>query len=233
MGTAWLNTLSFTIPTALFASLCQTDIERSWSFQPVSVFLHTALYLFVHDLYFYEVHSSAHKFRWLYNYFHAMHHEFSYAMNCYMVGYAEISENFVQVGIPWMAWTWFAGTNWWSWLLPLSLIVFTTLVGHSGYRMSWKIAMFHPLILPFVILGGSHMLTPGDHQMHHSHRRCNYGLFWRMMDRWHGTYRRCEVKAHDVDFWSAWSRNKADNSDEADKWLRAGSHSFEAVEWGF
>lgn len=162
---AWLNAFSFVAPTALFASLYQTNIERSWSFHPVSLLLHTALYLVIHDVYFYEVHSSAHKFRVLYNYFHAMHHEFSYAMNCYIVGYAEVSENFVQVGIPWMLWTWIAGGNWWNWLLPLSLVVFTTLVGHSGYRMSWEIAVFHPLVLPFVLLTGSSMLTPGDHQM--------------------------------------------------------------------
>ncbi|KAK0261257.1 hypothetical protein LTR35_017899 [Friedmanniomyces endolithicus] len=154
-------------PQTLFLTVkaVGADVQRSWSFQPLSVLLHTALYLVIHDIYFYEVHSSAHKFRFLYHYFHAVHHEFSYAMNCYIVGYAEISENFVQVGVPWILWTWIAGANWWNWLLPLSLIVFTTLVGHSGYKMSWEIAVFHPLVLPFVLMTGSSMLTPGDHQM--------------------------------------------------------------------
>lgn len=119
----------------------------------------------MHDVYFYMVHSSLHKARPLYDYLHAMHHEYAYAMNCYIVGYAEILENIVQVGVPWIAWTYLASDNWWNWLLPLSLIVFTTLVGHSGYRMSLPIAIFHPLILPFVLVAGTHMLTPGDHQM--------------------------------------------------------------------
>ncbi len=67
----------------------------------------------------------------------------------------------------------------------------------------------------------------------HSHRRCNFGLFWRLMDKWHGTYRRCEVRAHDIGFWRAWSQNKASNGDEARKWLRMDAVHFEQVEWGF
>ena len=94
-----------------------------------------------------------------------MHHEYSYAVNVYMVGYAEMAENFIQVGIPWILWTHIASGNWWNWLLPLSLIVFTTLVGHSGYRMNYSMAFFHPLIIPFMLVSGKFMLTPGDHQV--------------------------------------------------------------------
>lgn len=94
-----------------------------------------------------------------------MHHEYVYAMNVYTVGYAEMLENSLQVGVPWILWTWIAGANWWNWLLPLSLVVFTTLVGHSGYRMSLWIAIFHPLVIPAIALTGRFMLTPGDHQV--------------------------------------------------------------------
>lgn len=86
-------------------------------------------------------------------------------MTVFTVGYAEIAENFIQVGIPWMTWTMLAGSNWWYWTVPLSVVTFTTLVGHSGYRMSPYILAFHPLMFPIVWLTGKHMLTPGDHQV--------------------------------------------------------------------
>ncbi|QIW98658.1 hypothetical protein AMS68_004176 [Peltaster fructicola] len=231
--TAWMNAFGFVAPTALFASLLQHDLRRSWDFRPLSLLLYTLAYLTIHDIYFYLVHANVHKIRPLYEWFHGMHHEYAYAMNCYIVGYAEIFENFVQVGMPWMAWTYVAGDNWWNWLLPLSLIVFTTLVGHSGYRMSPYVAIFHPMILPFALVAGKQMLTPGDHQMHHSHRRCNFGLFWKTMDVWYGTYRKCEHKAYDVDHWTAWAQKSGENSEEAKKWMTRHAVTFDEVTWGF
>ena len=69
----------------------------------------------------------------------------------------------------------------------------------------------------------------------HTHRRYNFGLFWRLMDRWHGTYRKSEVRAYDVNFWSEWLKNKEENSEQAKKWL--GKHQTQytevTVEWGF
>jgi len=121
--------------------------------------------MLLHDIYFYLVHRTFHTSRPLYAYFHAMHHEHAYAMNVFAVGYAELAENFVQVGVPWVVWTMLAGGNWWYWMAPLSLVLFTTLVGHSGYRMSAWIMAFHPLVLPVVALTGRLMLTPGDHQV--------------------------------------------------------------------
>jgi hypothetical protein len=40
------------------------------------------------------------------------------------------------------------------WLAPLSLITFTMLVGHSGYRMSPLLIAFHPLVVPVVLVSG-------------------------------------------------------------------------------
>lgn len=37
----------------------------------------------------------------------------------------------------------------------------------------------------------------------HSLRRCNYGLFFRFNDRLYGTYKRFDVKAYDVKYWTA------------------------------
>ena len=67
----------------------------------------------------------------------------------------------------------------------------------------------------------------------HSHRRYNFGLFWRVMDRMGGTYRKCEVRAHDVSFWKAWAENKESSSEQAKKWMGKHQVSFHEVEWGF
>lgn len=93
-----------------------------------------------------------------------MHHDYTHAMNVFAVTYAEISENFIQVGLPWVCWTWFAGGNVWNWLLPFTLTGYTTLVGHGGYKSSPYIAYFHPLIVPLVLVLGKHMLTASNHQ---------------------------------------------------------------------
>jgi sterol desaturase/sphingolipid hydroxylase (fatty acid hydroxylase superfamily) len=225
--------MAFTCPVALFTVTYQRDMQRTWSFSPIAVLAYTFLYMAIHDVYFYMIHSTFHSKRILYNHFHAMHHEYVYAMNVYCVGYAEVAENFLQVGVPWVVWTWIAGSNWFNWILPLSLVLFTTLVGHSGYRMSPLIAIFHPLVLPVVALTGRHMLTPGDHQVHHTHRRYNYGLFWRGMDKQFGTYRKCEVKAYDVTFWRKWHDAQQADSEEGRKWLGRHNTEFSEVEWGF
>lgn len=103
------------------------------------------------------------------------------------------------------------------WLAPLSLITYITLVGHSGYLMSPLLMAFHPLVVPVVLVSGRRVLTPGDHQVHHSHRRYNFGLFWRGMDRWGGKHRRPVVRAHDVGFLAEWMRNKGGNGEQAKK----------------
>ncbi|KAF3002692.1 hypothetical protein E8E13_009973 [Curvularia kusanoi] len=231
--TAWSNAMAFTCPVALFAITCQKDMQRTRNFSPVAVLMYTFLYMIIHDIYFYMIHSTFHFKRFLYDYFHAMHHEYVYAMNVYCVGYAEIAENFLQVGVPWVLWTWIAGDNWFNWILPLSLVPFTTLVGHSGYRMSRLIAIFHPLIIPVVALTGKHMLTPGDHQVHHTHRRYNYGLFWKGMDKYFGTYRKCEVRAYDIAFWKKWHEAQQSESEQGKKWLGRHNTQFSEVEWGF
>lgn len=230
---AWSNAMAFTCPVAFFAITCQQDLKRTCTFSPLTILAYTFLYMVMHDVYFYMIHSTFHYKRLLYNWFHAMHHEYVYAMNVYCVGYAEVAENFFQVGVPWVAWTWIAGGNWFNWILPLSLVLFTTLIGHSGYRMSPLIAVFHPLVIPVVALTGKHMLTPGDHQVHHTHRRYNYGLFWRGMDKYYGTYRKCDVKAHDVTFWKKWHEKQQFDSEEGKRWLGRHNTKFTEVEWGF
>jgi sterol desaturase/sphingolipid hydroxylase (fatty acid hydroxylase superfamily) len=204
-----MNGVSFIGPCALLyfffldPSLCNPDANRvDLSFNPFTFPVYLALYMIGHDFYFSEIHRHSHVNKFIYRVLHQMHHEYTHDMNGFAVGYAEIVENFLQVGVPWLAWTWFAAPNIWNWLLPLSLTLFTTIVGHSCYQMHPSIAVFHPLIVPLQLTVGKYMLTPGDHQVHHSHRRFNYGLFFRYCDQYHGTYRKCGVKAKNVEYWS-------------------------------
>lgn len=169
-----------------------------------------------------------------------MHHEYSYAMHVYVVGHAELVENFIQVGVPFLLWTYIAGANWWYWLGPLSFVIFSTLVGHSGYRSHPILLVFHPLAAPIALASGGMLLTIGDHQMHHSHRRVNFGLFWRFWDKNFGSYRKCETRAHNHEFWLKWAETtrsaKSDDvqaSVQAKKWLGKNQVEFHEVEWGF
>lgn len=205
----YINGLSFIAPCALSyfffldPSLHSAEEGRiDSSFNVVTFPGYLVLYMVAHDAYFSAVHRHSHTNKFMYRVLHRMHHEYTHEMNGFAVGYAEAIENFLQVGIPWVAWTWFAAPNVWNWLLPFSLTLFTTIVGHSCYQMHYSIAIFHPLIIPLQILVGKHMLSPGDHQVHHSHRRFNFALFFRYSDRLHGTYRRCEVKAKDMKYWA-------------------------------
>lgn len=83
--TAWLNAFSFMAPPALYALTIQKDMTRSFTFSPLSLLAHTFLYMIIHDVYFWLVHANFHRTRWLYDYFHAMHHEMVYAMNVFHV----------------------------------------------------------------------------------------------------------------------------------------------------
>jgi len=74
--TAWLNALSFTAPVGLWAVLLQENLQRSFEFSFISVFGHILAYMVMHDAWFYLVHTTFHRTRPLYSYFHAMHHEY-------------------------------------------------------------------------------------------------------------------------------------------------------------
>lgn len=232
--TAWFNAMSFTIPTAIYAIVYRTG-PISLAFNPIKMVWYMFLYMVIHDTFFYWCHRTFHVFRPLYDRLHAMPHEYSYAMHVYIVGHAEIIENFLQVGIPWLTWTAIAGHNWWYWLVPLSFVLFSTLIGHSGYRSNGWLLIFHPLALPIAAASGSMMLTVGDHQMHHSHRRVNFGLFWRFWDKNQGTYRKCEARAHDYAYWQKWSQNEKtkEHDAQAKTWLGKNQVEFHEIEWGF
>jgi sterol desaturase/sphingolipid hydroxylase (fatty acid hydroxylase superfamily) len=232
--TAWTNAMSFTIPTAVYAIVYRTgSISTDFSIFKMAAYMF--LYMLIHDAFFYWCHRTFHVYRFLYDRLHAMHHEYSYAMHVYIVGHAEIIENFLQVGVPWLTWTAIAGHNLWYWLVPFSFVLFSTLIGHSGYRSNAWLLVFHPLALPSAAASGSLMLTVADHQMHHSHRRVNFGLFWRFWDKHMGTYRKCETRAHDFAFWKKWAESEKtkEHDAQARTWLGKNQVEFHEVEWGF
>ena len=53
------------------------------------------------------------------------------------------------------------------------------------------------------------------------------------MDRLHGTYRKNEVRAQDVHFWTAWLEKKEQNDEQAKRWMGKHGVEFSEVEWGF
>ncbi|KAL1411847.1 hypothetical protein Q8F55_002819 [Vanrija albida] len=242
--TAWINSMSFTVPTAVYALVYRNPggPAISFDFNILTFAVYMALYMVIHDTFFYWCHRTFHVVRPLYDWLHAMHHEYSYAMHVYIVGHAEVVENFIQVGLPFILWTYIAGHNWWYWLLPLSFVIFSTLIGHSGYRSHYSLMFFHPLAAPVALASGSAMLTVGDHQMHHSHRRVNFGLFWRSWDKYMGSYRKCETRAYNFEFWQEWAAASKksthpdvakEQQDQAKKWLGRHQVEFHEVEWGF
>ena len=82
-------------------------------------------------------------------------------------------------------------------------------VGHSGYRSAspW-FTLFNPLFLPVRLLFGKHALSPADHQVHHAYRRYNFGLFLRLLDKWHKTYKKSDKVAYDIHYWEKWVQVK-------------------------
>jgi len=163
--------------------------------------------MIMHDFIFFHLHRFLHNNKSYYRILHQTHHEYSHAMNVFTNGYAEAVENFIQVGLPWLFWTVFVDHVWKHQIillvLPLSVTLFTTLIGHSGYKNHRIFAIFHPAIAPLLLMiGAKHMLTPGDHQVHHGLQRYNFALFFRTWDKYYGTYRKCQVEPHDVHYWN-------------------------------
>lgn len=105
-------------------------------------------------------------------------------------------------------------------MVPFSLLLSVTYLGHSGYRSAspW-FTLFNPLFLPIMLLVGKQALSPADHQVHHTYRRYNFGLFLRVMDKWHKTYKKSDKIAYDVHYWKEWVQVKENRESVAiNKW---------------
>ncbi|EIM79318.1 uncharacterized protein STEHIDRAFT_173181 [Stereum hirsutum FP-91666 SS1] len=233
-SSVYATVLSFVVPCTVYGHVV-TQGPWIWEVPSfTSITLSTIGYMLMHDWFFYQGHRFFHANKWFYKMLHEAHHEYSHAMNVFVVGYAEMMENFIMVGWPWLFWTvvihHYGNQNLAILAPPLSITAFTTLIGHSGYKYHVSFAMFHPLIIPFLVPGMSkYMLTPGDHQVHHSHRRFNFGLFFRMWDYNYGSYKKCEVWARDVHYWRKFV---AENPDYKTNKAKVGFNLAE-TEWGF
>lgn len=53
------------------------------------------------------------------------------------------------------------------------------------------------------------------------------------MDRRNGTYRKCDVQAHDAAFWAEYTSKQPAGSEEMQKWMGKHKVDFVEVEWGF
>jgi hypothetical protein len=53
------------------------------------------------------------------------------------------------------------------------------------------------------------------------------------MDMWHGTYRKCEIKAYDIHYWQRWAEDEEKSREDSRKWMAKESVPFEKVHWGF
>lgn len=79
----WSLMSAFLLPI-FTAVTCQSGIQRSFAFNPVSCCAHTLLYMAIHDVLFFYMHFAMHKFHSLhlvYKYVHAMHHDAVHLMN--------------------------------------------------------------------------------------------------------------------------------------------------------
>ncbi|KAF8580206.1 hypothetical protein K439DRAFT_1619969 [Ramaria rubella] len=200
----------------------------SFNFNPIEAIIYLVGYMFMHDTMFYYMHTHAHADKWMYKMTHALHHEYTHEMNLFTTAYAEAFENFYQTGTPWAIWTAISFHNFWLLNLPLTLNLTTTskspapdrvskanfrsaVLGHSGYKAHPSVhenalkryfAHLNPVLYVVQKLFGAHLLSPSDHQAHHSHRRYNYGLYFRWQDKWHGTYHRANMPSYPVDYWT-------------------------------
>ncbi|OBT75534.1 hypothetical protein VF21_05888 [Pseudogymnoascus sp. 05NY08] len=221
----WSLMSAFLLPI-FTAVTCQSGMERSFAFNPVSCCAHTLLYMAIHDVLFFYMHFAMHKFHSLhlvYKYVHAMHHDAVHLMNAYAIGYADFGDDLLTIGVPWAIWTLIAGSNWWNWMLPFSFMLSATYIGHSGYRSAspW-FTLFNPLFLPIMLMVGKQALSPADHQVHHTYRRYNFGLFLRLLDKWHKTYKKSDKIAYDVHYWKKWVRVKENRDSLANNKWEAG-----------
>ncbi|KAF8526924.1 hypothetical protein BU17DRAFT_61899 [Hysterangium stoloniferum] len=222
----------------------------SFKFNPIEIIIYLVAYMLMQHLFaelisclensdtmFYQMHTHAHSNKWVYKVTHALHHEYTHEMNLFTTAYAEAFENFYQTGTPWAMWTALSYHNFWLLNLPLYLNLTTTILGHSGFKSHPCFVQLNPLLYVVTKIFGVHLLTPSDHQVHHSQRRFNFGLYFRWQDKWHGTYQRAKTPSYKIDYWM-----KALKSGEYQAHGKAaaidGKHQkvqlqFEETSWGF
>jgi Delta7-sterol 5-desaturase len=182
IGWSLASSVIYALPAALVIELWKhggtalyTDVARfGWWYVPVSVLV----YLVLHDSYFYWTHRLMHV-PGCYRVMHRVHHQ-----SRPPTPFASFSFHPTEAALG-------------AWFLPalalfiplhvgaaLFILMFMTLcavLNHSAYE-----------VLPPAWLrsaGGRWFISAAHHDLHHTHVRCNYGLYFRFWDKLMGTDR--------------------------------------------
>lgn len=153
-----------------------------WWWMPISIFLA----LVVHDTYFYWMHRTVHHPS-LFRHVHLLHHKSvnpspwaSYSFHLFEGVLEALIAPIILVLIP---------------MHPLALLLFTIIAfvinvyGHLGYEIAPK-WLRHTFLFEILV-------TSTFHNLHHARFKGNYGLYFRMWDRWMGTEHPQYVEQYD------------------------------------
>jgi len=146
-----------------------TDVSAyGWPWLPLSV----AVYLFLHDTWFYWTHRAMHRPR-LFRLIHAVHHD-----SRPPTAWAAMSFH------PWEALSGAILIPALTFLIPihvaaLGLVLATMTFFGVTNHMGWEIFPRRWIAGPF----GSVLISASHHHRHHGDYRCNYGLYFRFWDR--------------------------------------------------
>ncbi len=137
-----------------------------------------AIYLFLHDTWFYWTHRWMHGPR-LFKTVHAVHHASKPPTAWAAMSFHPWEALSGAVLIPALAFL--IPIHWSALAMVLSIATLMGVTNHMGWDMfpkSWLSGHF-----------GRHIITASHHEAHHRHYTCNYGLYFRFWDRLCGTDR--------------------------------------------
>ena len=147
--------------------------QYGWAYLPISL----AIYLFLHETYFYWTHRWMHHPK-LFRHFHKVHH-YSTNPTPWTSFSFELSESFVEALIIPVLVLWIP-------IHPAVLVCFLSIMTVSGVLNHTGYELF-PRGFARGFLG-RWWITATHHYQHHSKSNSNYGLYFTFWDRWMGTH---------------------------------------------
>ena len=140
------------------------------------LFLSTAIFLFVHDTYYYWLHRWMHR-PGVYKYLHRMHHD-SIATSPWTSFSFDLSETLLQaIFVPIMIFV--LPMHFGVILLLLTIMTLSATINHLDIEIYPKNFNKHPI--------GKWLIGATHHSLHHSEFVTNYGLYFTFWDHWMGT----------------------------------------------
>jgi Delta7-sterol 5-desaturase len=153
----------------------------AWAWWPVSV----ALYLFLHDSWFYWTHRLMHRPA-LFARVHAVHHASKPPTAWAAMSFHPWESLSGALLLPMLAWL--IPIHWSALAVVLTIATVMGVTNHMGWEMfprAWIDGWF-----------GRHIITASHHEAHHQRYNCNYGLYFRFWDQRCGTDRGLASFAH-------------------------------------